>query len=592
MASVERVTVEYPGDASGTGVSGPVTTGSVSDDPLDPGGGGNTLDDTMAALNPTLDYDASETGGVHFNLGSAGSLNVEPDPQFGSNDPWVLCPGVVRGAPATYAFDCAYVQVTAGWASSSITPANLPASTGWTTGTWNCFMIRFSQSKGDDWSFLNVCHRSGASFSRNNNSGFTVNQNGRLIFTIGAPITGAVGSNAIRIETGDGVIQDGVPYMVTANQPGDGGGIDLYINGVEQAVTRTIGGSQTLDSFVDAQADAGFTLNGPLNFNGYASGNTGGYSYFDNGQGLVQRPAVWRNNGGLTASQISDLHAAGNLTGPVTDYYEFIQENYVQSPDLSYCQMGWINGSAGTAEWGTPDPLGGGNLGRVDWNAPRLQTNTIETQRISRWRNYKSRFNNPFIGGQYTDGSGNQVRHLNDTVGTISMLVSHNVSVTIGQSAPLWSFGEGISGDDENVGIFFAGNTFGTSVVYISGQYNQSATTTGDFYRETVSAADADLALADIPAFTMITVTQDGTGVRVYVQDTERNTTVSSAGTAFTANGWFDEIQTFSADRMSVGYSGSTNHVGSLDVHHFIYLRRALSAAEVGELWDAVNGIF
>ena len=208
--SVERITVEYPGNDSGTGVSGPVTTGSVSTDPLTPDPGGtNELDTVIAALNPTLDYDASETGGTHFNLGSAGSLNVAADPQFSSNDPWLQAPGCVRGAPATYSFLPAHAQVTAAWASTTATPANLPAVTGWATGTFNCFIIRFSVNKGDDWSVFALTYRASTSLSAGNAVRFQVNENGRLFFLIGAVNSGAVAANQIRIETGDGVIQLG-----------------------------------------------------------------------------------------------------------------------------------------------------------------------------------------------------------------------------------------------------------------------------------------------------------------------------------------------------------------------------------------------
>ena len=558
---------------------------------------GNSAVNTLLALSPYMAYDASELVDPFVSLGSA-DVDMEEDPQFGSSVSWRRAPGIIRGSPATYSFMAANTQTTQIWSPSNATDANLPASTGWATGAFNCFILRFGQGKGDEWVPMATMHRSSVSVGQSGHSGFRVNENGRLYFLIGTGETGSVGNNGIRIETGDGVIDDGTPYMISAVQRGDGTGIQLLVNGVPQAVTRTIGALEDLDSFIDAHANASRTLVGPFTLNGYATGTVSSFSHAENGHGLIQLPAIWRNNPPSDA-QLLELYENSIVDGPVTDYLEFLLENYVYTQDASYLHTGFLQGSGSdpvaTVEWGANVQTGASNShSRMDWAGTKQTVNEADAERTSRWPLFQSQWPAPFTGGQYIASIGST--HLDpQTTGTVNLVVELPISQDIGQARPIFMYGEGISGDDENIGLRLGGNSFGTSLVYIIGQQDQNGPT-GDYYRLTVAAADASMELANFPiAKIMFTITQDGTGIRLYVngQEVTGDAVVSSVGTTYDENGWFEQLVSPSSFAPCIGYPFSTNRAEDMYVKEFMILTsRVLTPAEVLAHWNANNGVF
>ena len=183
------------------------------------------------------------------------------------------------------------------------------------------------------------------------------------------------------------------------------------------------------------------------------------------------------------------------------------------------------------------------------------------------------------------------------TTGTINLVLELPASIAIGQNRPIFAWGEGISGPDENVGIFLAGNSFGTSVVWLIGEFTSTAVTTGDFFRRTYAAADVGLALADFPdARFMLTFTQDGVnGIQLYMNGQPVNVFAdSSGGVTFDEDGWFEQLVSPGGSlNMSVGYPGSSAHADNMWVSEAMVLTdRVLTAQEVLDHWNAVNGSF
>ena len=202
--------------------------------------GGNEIDTVLAATNPFLDYLADEASGQFVSIGSS-PLAIEIDPLFGNTQIWRQAPGVIRTTPIQYAFNHPPTQQAQGYSNPTLSDANLPDAAGFTTGAFNAFILRFGE-QGDEWQVMTLSYNTGNTSIGNGNAvGFRIDVNGRLYFLLGANISGSVGGSGIRIETGDGVIQTGTPYMISAVQRADGTGIQLLVNGVVQAVTRTLG---------------------------------------------------------------------------------------------------------------------------------------------------------------------------------------------------------------------------------------------------------------------------------------------------------------------------------------------------------------
>ena len=57
-------------------------------------------------------------------------------------------------------------------------------------------------------------------------------------------------------------------------------------------------------------------------------GATTGFGANDQGEGIIQRPAIWENEP-LSDSQIMQLYISGSLDNAPQDYYEFILDRYV-----------------------------------------------------------------------------------------------------------------------------------------------------------------------------------------------------------------------------------------------------------------------
>ena len=563
--------------------------------------GGNEIDATIAGTNPFLDYLADEASGQYISNGSS-PLAIEIDPQFGNTDIWRQAPGVIRTTPIQYSFMAATTQITSGWSNPTAGDANLPAIAGYTTGAFNCFIIHFGIGKDLQWAPMSLSWNTGNTVvGRGQAVSLEVNENGRLFFLIGTNPTGSVGGSGIRIETGDGVIQRGTPYMISAVQRADGTGIQILINGVVQAVTRTIGTNPTLniDSWIDDWGSV--TTNDTEQFfviNGWANGLISSYGYAENSHGLVQRPCVWRNNPPSDATFL-DIFNAAAFTNPITDYCEFLIDRYVATQDAYQLTLGWLN-TTELNNWAfdvqeVNSPLSGTH-GRWQWGSTRQSTNVLDTFRQSRWPLYRSQFDVNNVGGQFITSGGSSQQNLM-TTGTINLVLELPASIAIGQNRPIFAWGEGISGPDENVGIFLAGNSFGTSVVWLIGEFTSTAVTTGDFFRRTYAAADVGLALADFPdARFMLTFTQDGVnGIQLYMNGQPVNVFAdSSGGVTFDEDGWFEQLVSPGGSlNMSVGYPGSSAHADNMWVSEAMVLTdRVLTAQEVLDHWNAVNGSF
>ena len=557
----------------------------------------NEVDTEIAATNPFLDYAADEASGQYISQGSS-ALALEIDPQFGNTQIWRQAPGVIRSTPIQYSFMHPATQQTMGWSNPTVGDANLPDPVGWTTGGFACFMMRFGE-QGDDCCPMSFsANNGGVSLGSSQATRFEVNINGRLFFLIGTGQTGSVGGSGIRIETGDGVIDVGTPYHIAAIQRADGNGIQILVNGVVQAVTRTLGSSPSIniDSWLDDWQSVSTNDTAQVfAINGYASGITTSFSYLEDFPGLTQRPLVWRNNP-PTDQQILDIHDGALLNNPVSDYCEYLIDEYVATNDPFHLTLGWLLDGNEHINWGyNVQVTDGGTHGRWQWSDTKQTENDPDTFRTSRWPLFRTQFEANGVGGQAITSGGSSALN-SRTQGTVNMVCELPASITIGQSRPLWAWGEGISGPDENVGVFLAGNSFGTSVVFLIGEFTQTGTTTGDFFRRTWAAADVGLTLADFPdAQFMLTIVQDGVSVALYMNGVEVTTFVdSNTGTTYDETGWFEQLVNPGGSlNFSAGYPGSNNHPDNMWISEKMILQdRVLTGPEVLAHWNAINGTF
>ncbi len=553
----------------------------------------NSYAATLALLTtPDLDYALDEASGSYENGGGSGALDLTQR----AGNPMFQAPGIIRNAPYEYGIwnnpNSSFVV-----GSDPSGGVGSPAVTGWSTGTFSVFAMRFGPFDGDDFFPFAMTYRSGASFNTNNGAGFVINENGRLFFVINRSIDASQNNSMLWTSTATtNVVEDGKPYHLACVQRGDGTGLHVFVNGVEEAGTTTPGASADADGFMDVNADAGRTLAGPFVINGQGNGNTTTYTAPNGGHAIVQRPAVWRNTA-LTDAQIAALHVSANLQGTPTDYYEYMLDRFVVQnssrfvAQAFYLQVGWLAGVGGSQiepqETGAVTTVADEH-NRLNWDSEPTNLNDLDTtQRQSAYPVYSSRL---IDGAPRLEASADDLD--NQTQGTYSVLVTLRSSPTIGQLRGVMGYGEGTAGDDENVMLWFGGNALGVSIRYTIGEQDTSGTTTGDHFTRTVAPGDDAFPAASLPEFALLTIAQDGTEIKMYKNGIELDTFVeSSSGLTFDASSWTNALASPSSPQFAIGYPGGTGHA-VMDVHQTLVLENvALTQAQISEMWDAINGI-
>ncbi|MGI9250944.1 MAG: hypothetical protein ACR2PR_07070, partial [Pseudohongiellaceae bacterium] len=547
----------------------------------------------LATLNtPHLDYPMDEASGAYLNAGDGGVCDLDI-----SGNPLRESPGIIRNEPWEYG-NWRTLAATQSVFSDS-TEVGHPAQSGFTTGSISiAFMLMTEdasfESVNEGVVLFSIGYRSSTSLSAATCLNINYTPDNRLQLNINR-IVASGGTDWYRSRTAASTVEVGVPYIATFTQRADGNGVVLHLNGVETAVTNDFAGTGIdIDSWVD-DVLASSTLNGLVGVNGIQTGTTGAPNLNTQGVAITQRPLLWRNDP-PTNSQIIGLHSAAALDASPQDYYEYMLDRFTETDLAFYMQLGWLGGGSNT------EPLEGTlNLNLTDhtrftYSTPHQATNTLDgsvtTQRIGNYPMYHTRQSDP--SGQFSQALSQSPLD-NDTVGSVSILVTHNT--TPGQldsdRRAVWAWGESSGGGNENVALHFGAILTGTTIILTIGEFTQTGTTTGDFYRRVYFPADTGLFVLP-PYFVMITLVQDGVdGFKLYINDEEiTNFSESSSGSTFNSRSWFNDFVALGSEAMALEYPGSTLAVQDLDRHHHVYTRTALTAAQISELWDAVNGIF
>ena len=567
----------------------------------------NTYASVLAGLAPSVSYafDEATASGPYLNEGSSGSLqlpgagvtsDVFPAQQF----------GLIRNAPIEYGHWSAS-QATGIRLVSDNNQAGAPAANGWTTGTWSIIINRTIQGDPDTIAtpMSQSFNSTDASYGNVESWAIRIDTNGRLSFTIDTDET-LTGSNYIAWRsTANNVIQERRPYIITFVQRADGTGFHCWVNGAEVAGTTSIDGNDrnavpmTVDACVDSRFGA--ETNTRFSLRGVLSGSTPVQDEFL--QGCIQRPAVWRNVA-LSDAQIQSLHSAANLDGLVDDFYEYMLSRFVNAGDANfigspeYMNLGPVYGSSvvtssnNIAHLGTSDV----NAERMAWTGTRNGSNlTAGTggvdKPVSRFPTYYQRSND----NSTVYDSGNNNVPVSSSQGTMMCLITLKDTLTASQSRSFMGYGRGNSVTDRNLALFFGQVAGGYTLFYTIGDQDQNNNKTGDYYQYLTIPGDNGLVTADFPHFILVTLTQDGTGIKMYLNDQELDVgAVSSVGTTFDADSWWNTLGTSSANRYAISnYPNNNDGVDETDVHFDMILPGvALSAAQIAEVWNAVNGSF
>ena len=553
----------------------------------------NTYAATLAALSPDIDYKLDEASSTYANNGSSGLLPLSI--VSASAELWRAAPGIIRNSPWEYAFWTDPDQ-EAGCISAA-GAAGIPSTSTWGVGTFVACIRRLSDINNTiDWCIMGVGNSAvaGGAWSETGSACLQVDSSGVLHFTCRTTVTGALGTWGIRCSSDSAVITTGTNYHVAAVQRADGTGIHLFVNGVEVASTTSTGSSATNDDWVDnINADSVYTTTSALFLNGIPSGTTPTIGTKQD-HCILQRPAFFTS--ALSDAQILSLFNAAAINETPRDYYEWCFENLINPNAGGYWNPGYIGG-AGT------DPMEGSDIaaGTVrQQTASFANLNTVETDRVTNYTNYKSRFQGATSYQQAISGGSLQ----SDTTGTVNIILTINELIGTAGNPWQWVFGygEGGGGDDENVTIYMGGTVLGNSIVVTFGEQQFNLTLGTNYWRKVFLPADGAYAATEtLPIFTMITLVQDGTGMKLYRDGQElTGGSTSSNGSGWDDSSWFGSAIAYTAEYVTVGYPGSAstfnlaNEVTTgADIHDFMYLRnKAMTAQEVSDMWDAVQGIF
>lgn len=556
--TVERQTVERPIPGSGGGgvTDDGVTTGSVTEDP-DGNGGGNTYDEILESLGTTHRWLLDEASGATFaDSGATGGFTLTLDD---ADDHWHQGwgPGV-RGSPAVYGM----------WKPNGRPNpvfSGGPAVTGYTSGGMGCWFV-LMDIDSSPMCLVSVTHSNNTSLIHQ----LIVTTDARLRYEVQGNI-----SRRIRVETAAGFVQPGVVYYVHGEQPVDGGGLDLYVDGVDQGLTSSLSGGASIDDFVDQiLTPAG----GPFPATQTRIGANGQFSSDGAWIGCVGGPYL-NVNVIFGSAGVASVFSASNTNATPTDYHEYVY-------DLGWRDQSIVEWLLGAWEGFNNQNMQGG-LGPVERRSSGFTSPSVINspdnagtglQLESRYQRFKSIFgsNNPTYFA--IAGQTNWEPTAGRTSGTVACVVTVN-GVPDGDRKIIHTFGTTANNSLE---FGLVGSTLGWQVFFRA--FESSV--------ETYRVLSGIVGIGSGPDFHMITVVQpgDGSGPSLYFDDTQvDNAPVISTN----PDVW---VQTFgdSSGQRWGGEQGSASidnwEPGHLHAHHgFI---KALTAEQISGLWDAVNGTF
>jgi hypothetical protein len=398
----------------------------------------------------------------------------------------------------------------------------------------------------------------------------SVESNGALRFEVnGSPLI-------ISIQTAGGFVVPGELYYVHVEQPNDLGGLDMFVNGVQLAVPTVVAGGATAASFPD-DVMSGFGAN-PTHTQ---IGGLAGAGFDGTYMGIVGGAYVNRNVVFGAANVAALFAAAGDLTGPSTDYHETVSD------------LGWPDSSM--VIWATGQFLGQndqamtGGLGAFEPRGSNFATGTsirnddddagVGLQIESGYKRHKQVYGDSDPTFFAIAGNTNWEPTAGRTAGTVCAVVTIN-GVADGIRKIIFTFGTnqansfelGVIGSVLGWSLFFRAQTTGGGVVY---------EVTSDI-----------IALGGGPDFGMISVVQpgDGSGPLIYWQDTDRT---GIPATTTTPDAWVPTFGDSGGSRYG-GEQGSASVDGwePGHLHDMIGFIKALTPAEIASIWNAANGSF
>lgn len=524
--------------------------------------GTNTWDATLGAINPThwwkLDEATSQTRrdtgvGTQQDLVDTGAARHIPAAQ----------PGLVRGTPRVYSNYT--MQLSNNFLSrvapSDLTPVN-PA------GFNTCCMGGVVRILNLDSLANYICSITYAN-SITTAVWLRVNADGSVEFT--ADFTGTGGVPLVRRQTAPGTVVEGGTYFICGVQRADGMGPRVYIDGVDAGGTLTTAGTATADSWA-----------GSMNTGQVATDlNVGAINGTSQTTFQFSSPFLFVNDT-PTDQEIQDLQVARNVGQGPSDYADTVWDLAGgESLQLRMWHPGWFDEGNLRTRAQAAGP--GARVGEYRFATGFSSLNPRASDVVSAFNYYKYIADN---SGTVITNAATSLYSAADLTGSVNFLLTVT-SAPVGTSKAIWELADNVTGQDRFT-VQINGSSLGfTFFVYIGDSISDGSgnrvtfATLGDFQFPTV--------------FNMLTLTQDGTGMRAYLNGSPITLTVQTAGTGFDATSWIGTAIANFANPVSDTIMSNLTSLKDWtpnELQDFFYTSKVLSDLEVSQLWDAVNGIF
>lgn len=518
----------------------------------------NTWNATLSALNPHHWWLGNEVSGDRLDTGATGGLDMIETDGDGQSDLSRIASSPIRGEPLEYGF---WGQQAIGTGLfRSISGIN---STGVLTGCVGGVIYPWSTTNEIGYIFNQSYTSPGLLMS------LRVNNDKSIEFIVDG------GSDEISCKTLPVTFLQ--PMVVSAFQRADGTGMHIWINGVDATDSQNIGGSATVDSFIDDIIPT--DTPGSLGVNAFNSSASGGL--------IVSNPHVFLNTV-PSGSQLAALAASANITGAPIDYQHTMFDLFIDA-DTRLWMPGWIAEVNGDplniapffTEGDNPGSPGSGQINVI-------ASGGVGKQVISKYNQYLTDFaSNTGWGASFYEPVDTT-----DTIGTINFIGKIKGFFSNGEVKDILNMGRGGSeaNNFENFYLRAIGNADGTYNLNV--EFNEEAST-GEYIIQSDDSFEAN------DSIVMITAVQDGTGITVY-RNAEVITTsvISDVGSRYSATSWLAEVfDNASAIQFALsigGRAGSTQleNLFPAEMDNFYISKRIATSSDVSTLYDAINGIF
>ena len=490
-----------------------------------------------------------ELSGDFIDSGDTGGIDCV---EHVTDGVWRQAPGPLRGVPREYAL---WGDQTSGSLLRSMDPAL--TAVGFTTCTMMGVVNVISLDTEIIYPLIQVY---------NNNSSVFV---GIRIFTTGAVQFGVVNGSAFNVGfTLTGAVVAGGKYLIHGIQRADGNGPLVDINGVDATDANGQGGGAGVDDWVD-QVIGAVTA---------TDFNIGGINNLASGGGIIQRPAIWRNTA-LTDIEITSLfNAIGGFDKTPDDYFEKVFD----LTDGVFFNL-WFTGRVGSVGRITGYQQGAREADILAGSGMTDATeNAADGDLVTAFQAFKTNFGSPTNGRYQASTDRLPTFGASDTIGTVNSIV-RITSAPTGIQKNFVSIGD-FTADRFELSI--VGTVFGFEFQF------RMEINTGDFVQ-----AVGDSLFPTLPQYMMFTVVQDGTGYLLYINGSSETFQETGGGGAVDDTSWIAQIVASASapDQISLSAVPATSSVENWqpnDIAQTTIFRKALTAAEVSELYDSTLGMF